>query len=537
MKKKLINDRDRLQIEALGIPEDEILRQIERFEKGVHYLKLKLPCTVNNGIRAVSEDKKKQLAHIYEEYAPKMDVVKLVPASGASSRMFKTLLKFKNEHREISRELVESRARKGNLESRELATFMTGIYQFAFSHDLKFAMFRDGLDMEALVDAGEFKEIIDYLLTEKGLNYANLPKGLIKFHFYEEGARTAFEEHLVEAEGYARNEHNRCRIHFTVSPEYKERFLSVLTRVRKRYEEGLGIEIKADFSFQDKSTDTLAVDMADKPFRLNDGTLLFRPGGHGALLKNLSRVKGDIIFIKNIDNVVPDRLKEHTFLWKKILGGILIQTQQKMFAYIKKLLANSRDAELFGEILEFISSELCITLPVDSEGRTRKAILEVLNRPLRVCGMVKNVGEPGGGPFWVEGNDGKLSLQIVESVQVDPYSEEQQKILASSTHFNPVDIVCTLRDWRGRPFNLERYVDNEAVFISEKSKDGRTLKALELPGLWNGSMAYWNTIFVEVPLITFNPVKTVNDLLREEHQPRNSKTLKSGNVRGKNFYN
>jgi len=522
MKRDFIGEKDRSQIETIGITEKEILSQIEKFEKGAPYIKLNRPCMVNDGIRVVSEKEAQELIDVFDTYAPKMVVVKFVPASGAASRMFKTLLKFNNEYKEIKRDFFESQAKANASEINELIEFMEGIYKFAFTDDLRLALSKDGFDIDKFVEAGEFKRIIEYLLTAKGLNYSKLPKGLIKFHSYKDGTRTAFEEHMVEAEGYIKNQDRRCRLHFTVSPEHKEKFLSLLEDVKNRYEKHLGVEIKVDFSVQDRSTDTIAVDMNNQPFRLSDGTLLFRPGGHGALIKNLNGIRGDLVFIKNIDNVVPDRLKAHTFYWKKVLGGILIQTQQKIFSYIKRLSTDPVSEDLLREVVEFAKTELSTELPenrvsVLSE-RTRKALLGVLNRPLRVCGMVRNVGEPGGGPFWVEGKEGTLSLQIVESAQVDPHSVEQQKILTSSTHFNPVDIVCGFRDWEGKSFDLEQYVDTEAVFISKKSKNGRDLKALELPGLWNGGMAFWNTIFVEVPLITFNPVKTVNDLLREEHQ-------------------
>jgi hypothetical protein len=277
-----------------------------------------------------------------------------------------------------------------------------------------------------------------------------------------------------------------------------------------------------DFSVQEGSTDTIAVDEEDRPFRLNDGTLLFRPGGHGALIQNLNTLEEDVVFIKNIDNVVPDRLKDDTSLWKKVLGGYLIQIQEGIFRHLKRLTVGPADGASIMEAWAFAKEVLSMLPPWGDDSITPEAsqdyLVSLFNRPLRVCGMVKNEGEPGGGPFWVEGEDKGLSLQVVESAQVDLSSEEQQKLLASATHFNPVDIVCALRDFRGKPFDLRRYVDPSTVFISKKSKDGRGLKALELPGLWNGAMAHWNTVFVEVPAITFNPVKTVNDLLRKEHQ-------------------
>jgi hypothetical protein len=521
MTESIFSKKDINQIRLIGTTPEKVISQIAMFKKGTPYLKLSRPCTVDDGIRSISDDELKQLTAIYEEYAPRKSMTKFVPASGAASRMFKTLLRFNNAYDTIQRNAIASTARQGDRDSRYILTFMEGIRRFAFYDDLKSAMAKDGLDAEALIDANQFKEIIDYLLTHKGLGYTQLPKGLIKFHHYHDSSRTAFEEHLVEAADYAKDDNGVCALHFTVSLEHRQRFEYLLKAVQVSYQESYGVRFQVGFSVQEKSTDTIAVDLGNKPFRLNDGTLLFRPGGHGALIKNLNNLRGDIIFIKNIDNVVPDKLKGHTFVWKRVLGGHLIRIQQQVFSYLERLIEDQADQELLGEAFDFAENELCVS-PVDRELMSKEArqdfLVSMLNRPIRVCGMVKNEEEPGGGPFWVEGKDGSLSPQIVESAQVDLESKDQQSVLRSSTHFNPVDIVCGVRDWQGNPFDLRKYVDPDAVFISQKSKAGRELKALELPGLWNGAMAFWNTIFVEVPLITFNPVKTINDLLRKEHQ-------------------
>ena len=522
MAESIFNKADINQIKRIGTTPEKVMSQIAMFKKGTPYLKISRPCTINDGIRSISGDEIKQLTAIYEEYAPRKSLTKFVPASGAASRMFKTLLQFNNEYDKIQKDTIASTARQGDDDSRHMLTFMEGIRRFAFFGDLKSVMDKDGLDAEALIDADQFKEIIDYLLTRKGLGYAQLPKGLIKFHHYPDSSRTAFEEHLVEAAHYAKDDDGGCALHFTVSPAHRQRFEELLEAVQVRYQERYGVRFQVGFSVQEKSTDTIAVDLDNKPFRLNDGTLLFRPGGHGALIENLNNLQGDIVYIKNIDNVVPDKLKDPTFLWKRVLGGYLIKIQQKIFSYLESLIEGPANKGLIQEAFEFATRELCIP-PSASQDLTadqarKDFLISRFNRPIRVCGMVKNIGEPGGGPFWVESQDGSLSIQIVESAQVDPESEEQQKILISSTHFNPVDIVCAVRDFRGNPFDLRKYVDTGAVFIANKSKDGRELKALELPGLWNGAMADWNTIFMEVPLITFNPVKTVNDLLRKEHQ-------------------
>ncbi len=516
------SEADKKQIEAREITQEKVISQIEMFKKGAPYLELNRPCTIGDGIRSIAEEELKQLSMIFEEYAPRKGLIKFVPASGAASRMFKTLLRFNNEYEQIQKNSIASKTRQGDKDNQHLLTVIDGIRQFAFYNDLKSVMAGDGFDADTLIGSGEFKEIIDYVLMQKGLGYAKLPKGLLKFHKHPNGNRTAFEEHLVEAADYVRDKNKMCHLHFTVSPEHRAGFDALLETVRAQYEEYYGVRFSVNFSIQEKSTDTIAVDVDNNPFRDSDGTMLFRPGGHGALIENLNKLKGDIIFIKNIDNVVPDRLKDQTFLWKRVLGGCLIQTQQKLFHYLEKLSAGPMDDELRHSAFEFAENDLGLRPPhgqgFTNEQEIQDFLVSKFNRPLRVCGMVKNVGEPGGGPFWVEAKDGSLSLQIVESAQVDSESEEQQKILISSTHFNPVDIVFAVRDFSGNPFDLRKYVDTGAVFIAGKSKDGRELKALELPGLWNGAMADWNTIFVEVPLITFNPVKTINDLLRKEHQ-------------------
>ena len=516
------SEEDIKEIELMGISLRDVESQIEMFKKGAAYLKLDRPCTIGDGIRSIPEEEAGRLVALFQDLGPKRGLTKFVPASGAASRMFKILLRCNRAHGQIHRDKISSLAQDGDEESVYLLTFMDHVRDFAFYNDLVSAMGKDGIDAKALLKEGQFKEIVDYLLTPKGLDYAQLPKGLLQFHTYGQGTRTAFEEHLVEAMDYVKDDTGLCRLHFTVSKEHRDRFQALWGAVGARYEKELGVRFQVDFSVQEQSTDTIAVDQENRPFRLRDGSLLFRPAGHGALIENLNHLKGDIVFIKNIDNVVPDSLKGHTSFWKKVLGGCLIELQQRVFSYLKSLTSGPADETLLDEGLEFANKELSIRPAWDrsstSHGARQEYLVSMLNRPLRVCGVVRNQGEPGGGPFWVQATDGSLSLQVAESVEVDPLSEEQKEIQGAATHFNPVDIVCALRDFRGRPFDLKAYVDKKAFFISEKSKDGRALKALELPGLWNGAMAHWNTVFVEVPVITFNPVKTVNDLLRKEHQ-------------------
>lgn len=520
---ELLTKADRQQLKAGGIKEEKVVAEIEIYKQGAPFLQLDRAALVGDGIKQIDDAAARDLERLFVDSAWSKEILKFVPASGAASRMFKELIQVNSELQSISLDEVVSRAAAGETSARQLYDFMLGIKKFAFFADLKAVMAEAGLEIDFLIGQGEFKEIIDYLLTAKGLNYAERPKGLLKFHQCREaGSRTAFEEHLVEAADYARGSSDAARLHFTVSPEHQTGFAQLVDEIKESCEKTYQVKFRITFSAQEKATDTIAVDLENRPFREVDGSLLFRPGGHGALLENLNCLSADIIFIKNIDNVVPDRLKGETCRWKKILGGQLLKVQKQIFLFLEKLSRRSLTKGLFDEILDFLQQELLLLPPADFDGRPDSAkcdfLIKILNRPLRVCGMVKNEGEPGGGPFWVKGKDGLLSLQIVEGAQIDIAKSDQLVILETATHFNPVDLVCGVRDWQNRDFDLKRYVDHDAVFIAQKSKDGRELKALELPGIWNGAMAYWNTIFVEVPLITFNPVKSINDLLREEHQ-------------------
>ncbi len=507
----ILSTKDMAQIKARGITEKKVFSQIELFKQKTHYLKLHRSCTLGEGIKSISADELDHILTIFEKNAPKRSITKFVPASGAATRMFKTLQEFRNG---------QNSPGKAVSESPQFVYFIENIRKFAFYNDLQAAMLKDNFDINDLLFKKSYKKIIDYLLNPKGLGYSCLPKALLKFHRYKHYARTAFEEHLAEAANYAKDENGVCRLHFTISAEHKKKFIIILEKLLPEYETLFGVQFKIDFSIQAESTDTIALDMENQPFRLDDGSLLFRPGGHGALIENLNNLKGDIIYIKNIDNIVPDRLNSFNIKWKKAIGGYLIKIQQKVFEYLEMLTNNPADKIMIRQALEFAKDELCLVPDrLTGEKAWRDFLIAAFNRPIRVCGVVKNVGEPGGGPFWVKNKNGSDSLQIVESAQVDPASKTQQKIFYSSTHFNPVDIVCGVRDYKGRPFDLRQAVDSKAVFISQKSVQGRNLKALELPGLWNGAMSGWNTVFLEVPLVTFNPVKTVNDLLRKEHQP------------------
>jgi hypothetical protein len=487
-------EKDFSQIHELGIDLETVYQQINDFKEGFPFMQLQKAATLNDGVIKLSDEQLEKYTTLYEKKVAKLTPLKFVPASGAATRMFKSLFSF----------LEEGKSDKSTDQ------FFDKLSDFAFADDLK----------KVLPQDADSKAIVDYYLTRKGLEYGTLPKGLLKFHQYENESRTALEEHLVEGANYANND-GKVKLHFTVSPEHLSRFLKLLNKVVPNYEEKFNVKFDISFSEQRRSTDTIAVNMDDTPFREKDDSLLFRPAGHGALLANLNDISADIVFIKNIDNVVPDRIKQPTIAYKKALAGVLLKYQDRIFDYQYQLKEWASEPLLM-ELSHFFEQELCVLPPVGFMGMNHNEKVmyyqKKLNRPLRVCGVVPNTGEPGGGPFWCKNPDGSTSLQIVESAQVNMENVEQKSIFNESTHFNPVDLICSMKNYRNEKFDLMKYRDPKTGFVTQKSKDGKDLKAQELPGLWNGSMADWNTIFVEVPLITFNPVKTVNDLLREEHQ-------------------
>jgi hypothetical protein len=517
----MFSEDDIKQIESHGLTLDRVRSQVETFRKGLPFTILNRPATIGDGILKINEYELERLAGIFSEESAERELIKFVPASGEASRMFRLPYSFYNRYDGIDHKIIRAEAEKGDIDHKTFLNFFENIKKFACYEDLKSVMKANGKDIEDHISKGQFNEILEYLLTSRGLNYADLPKGLIKFHRYTDDSRTPFEEHLVEAAAYARDRRGIARVHFTVAKEHERRINDHLENVRSKYE-GEGVMLDIAFSIQRPSTDTIAVDLDDKPFRTEGNKLLFRAAGHGALLENLNDLRGDIVFIKNIDNVVPDRFTKEIYFYKKALAGYLMELQKEIFHYLGIMSRNDLDEEMTENILRFLKEKLSIFVPDDFEKPSReemkKFIFSRLNRPIRVCGVVKNKGEPGGGPFWVKHGDGTLSLQIVESSQIDLENPEQKRIWESSTHFNPVDIVCGVRDYKGRQFDLRDFRDPSTAFISIRSKDGKYLKALELPGLWNGSMANWITVFIEVPLLTFNPVKTLLDLLREEHQ-------------------
>lgn len=501
---------DHHDIKARGISLQDIEKQILYFREGIPFLPVTKPAISGSGILHPNEDTLDDFIKLYDSGLNGEKVLKFVPASGAATRMFKDLFTYL----ESSKESQPDKA---------VSFFTTGLKDFAFYGHLESVLVKKGLDPESLLNKKDYAEIINALLGIDGLNYSNMPKGLLTFHRYGDNTRTAFEEHLVEGALYCRGGDGIVRIHLTVSPEHLESFKALYNNVRVNLEKEHNVKYEVGFSTQNPSTDTIAVDTDNNPFRDSNGKLVFRPGGHGALLENLDGLGADIIFIKNIDNVVPDHLKSETVRFKKSLAGMLLSYRGRIFHYLNMLEDKLHiESGLLEEIRIFLEDELGVISPPDIDHlatpEIKKYLVSKLNRPVRVCGMVRNAGEPGGGPFWVKNSDGSVSLQIAESSQINLANPLMKKLFDASTHFNPVDLVCSVKDFRGEKFDLHQFSDPGTGFISAKSMEGRELKALELPGLWNGAMANWNTIFVEVPLSTFNPVKTINDLLRQQHK-------------------
>ena len=477
----MFTQQDLQQIREHGLTPELAETQLENFRRGFPFLNVVRAASPGDGVLMVTPAEADAAAERYEKEAAQLGVVKFVPASGAATRMFKELFEFVND----------GKRGKG------IDTLLENIGKFAFWPELK-AVLPVGADDRAVVSA----------IVKEGLDYGRKPKGLVTFHAYPEGARKAVEEHLVEGATYAAAG-GVARIHFTVSPEHVAGFEELLEEKVSFYENKFGIRYDISFSVQKPSTDTLAVNPDNTPFRQDDGSLLFRPAGHGALIENLNEIDADIVFIKNIDNVTTDARRGDTIRFKKVLAGVLLDLQERAFEYLKALEVGGAELE---PIAEFIEKRLCVKLPADYDTALLRAVLD---RPIRVCGMVRNEGEPGGGPFWVGNPDGTESLQIAESSQISP---DDLPLMKSATHFNPVDLVCGVRDSKGRRFDLRKYTDPATGFISSKSSGGRDLRAQELPGLWNGAMAKWNTVFVDVPITTFSPVKVVQDLLRPQHQ-------------------
>ena len=495
----MFTQKDIRQIEERGADLGQIEQQIEHFKKGFPWMKIAGPATPARGIRVLSEEEARAAAAYYEK-AGVQGKCKFVPASGAASRMFKDMFSG-----------LEKLEAGEDLPADAPGTrFAARIKEFAFYTPELFGEPED--------TASYRKATLRKLLKDDGLAYGAKPKGVLKFHRYPDEVRTAIAEHLVEAQDYMKGADGTCHLVVTISPEHRTLFEAAVAEVKSVYEKKYGVRYDIVFTYQDKATDTIAVDPDNEPFRTEDGSLLFRPAGHGALIHNLNQVESELVSIKNIDNVAHEKYLPTTSLYKKVLMGEALRLRDRIFSYLRKL-DEAPSAALCSEIEAFLSETLCVQIPEAADEAARVAVLRAkLNRPIRVCGMVRNEGEPGGGPYIILGKDGCTSLQILESVQINKQDPAAAGAMAQATHFNPVDLVCLLRDYQGQRFDLLQHVDPEAGFMSSKSYQGRELKALEMPGLWNGAMSDWNTLFVEVPLETFNPVKVVLDLLRPAHQ-------------------
>lgn len=507
----MFSKSDSEQINAHGISPQSAQRQWDVVSLNTTDVELIKPALKNDGLFFFEESEAKRAISDYQRKTSEKKIIKFVPASGAATRMFKDLFEAWN-HLKIDSSYPVSDSAK---------LFFDKLPTLAFYNLLQECMEKQGYNLAECLNKRDYGIVLKYLLTEEGLNYAHLPKGLLLFHQYESSKRTAFEEHLIEAAEYACDENKIARLHFTVSKEHEELFKKHCWEVVPYYENKFGVKYQIEFSLQHPSTDTIAFTQDNQVFRDEKGNLLFRPGGHGSLIENLNTLDADIVLIKNIDNVTLDELKTDTYIYKKLLVGFLLDLQQQVFDYLKSLDAQKSDKKMVEDIERFLQENFFIHLPelyreLSLEEKQR-FLYRTLNRPIRVCGMVKQENEPGGGPFWTKAANGNLSLQIVETSEMNLSDPKQKEILNNSMFFNPVDLVCSLKNHKGEKFDLSEYIDHSRYFVSEKSHNGNVLKAIENPGLWNGAMSDWLTVFVAVPLSTFTPVKTVNDLLRKEH--------------------
>lgn len=512
------SEKDITLLNTKGISLEEVQNQLALFNQGIPFSDLRAAATIGNGIFSYSEQEQQELALVFEKEKENIDILKFTPASGAATRMFKFLFTFLEEY-DPDQETVNAYINKKNAQN--LRLFFVGLDSFPFFETVQEKLReRYPENGQTNVDKNRYR-FVQAMLGKTELDFGSIPKGLFPFHKYKRKNATAFEEHLYEATLYAKTK-GRARLHFTISQEHLENFKKKFKECQETIEKKTATTFDISYSFQKASTDTIAVTQDNVPVRTQEGKLCLRPGGHGALINNLNEQLADIIFIKNIDNVVVYNYKEHAAFYKKVLAGKLLQLQKQSFNFLKIIDAGVIDEATILEIVHFLQNAFNLKLSSDFEKFSHKYqieyVREQLDRPVRVCGMVKNEGEPGGGPFWVKHESGKISLQIIESVQIDPKNERQLQIKSGSTHFNPVDIVCGVKDYKGQKYDLHKFVDRKGAFITHKTREGKPIKAIEHPGLWNGAMAHWNTIFVEVPLITFNPVKNVNDLLKATHQ-------------------
>lgn len=512
------NSNDFIRITNRNINLETVSNQFQLLINGLPKINIDRPAILNDGIEPLSEEQAKYFATIFDGKKENIKIKKFVPASGAASRMFKFLTEFINDFKPNEETINAYINRK---KDKNLPIFLVAKEKFAFYDAVLETAKKKTPNFNNCSKDEQDYAFIKAMLSPTHFNFANKPKGVLPFHKYANNhIATAIEEHLNECVFYA-GTNNESHVHFTVSEEHQEEFELVINSIKNKLELQNNISINVKYSYQHKATDVIAVDLDGKPFRDENDQLVFRPGGHGALIDNLNNLQADVIFIKNIDNVIQNHIQEVS-LYKKALAGKLIQLQESIFDYLKLLDSNHVNAENLNEIVDFLETNLKIATTDDFSKYTKESKIEylhaILNRPIRVCGMVKNEGEPGGGPFWVRDQKGNTFLQIIEASQIDA---DQTKILERATHFNPVDLVCGTKNYKGEYFNLHQFIDPNTGFIVEKNNNGKPLKAYELPGLWNGAMAKWLTLFVEVPLFTFNPVKTVNDLLKPAHQSGN----------------
>lgn len=501
MKKRIFSAQEIRQIKALGIVPAQVEQQLSFFRQGPGYLRLNRPCAIRDGIIAFTPGQQRKLIDLYESELGFYNVIKFVPASGAASRMFADWFS-----------------------ALEKEGFGSGKMERKFFQDIRrlpfFPLIAEGKTGKKLLQKKNINDLLRYILGADGLNYGNLPKALIPFHSYPQGLRTALEEHILEAPAYIASAKNICHLHFTLSAEHRREIARFLKRIIGGREK-VGL-IKCTLSVQAASTNTIAVDENNMPLRNARGELVFRAGGHGTLLRNLNDLDADLIFVRNIDNITPEKLSAQNLPYRKMLGGLALKVQKENFVLLHYLDEGNPDPSVLDGIVEYCTRTLNIVFPPGFARQSKKkkiqTLFSFLNRPLRICGMVRNDGEPGGGPFWVEEKDGTQTMQIVESAQVDKTNPGQAAIWEQAGYFNPVDMVCCIKDYQGDKFILDNYVNKNAYLITNKNEKGMKFKALEVPGLWNGGMAYWNTVFVELPLKVFNPVKTVYDLLRPEHR-------------------
>lgn len=516
----MFSNKDRKYFKSNDISLQTVKEQLLNYKNNFPKAKLEKAATIGDGILKVDSD---TVNKYIEEYNFKMNdysIHKMIPASGAASRMFQQLYEFKETYNGSQEDFLKLNT---NQEPGSMYYFFHNLHLLPFYKELRDNLMLRGYYIEQLLEKCEYNFIIDEIISEDGLKYGDMPKGLIKFHSHLEAAVTPMEEHLVEAAHYCKNRKGNAYLNYTVSEDHLKTFKRYLKENRKKYENKYDTKFKVSFSVQKKSTDSIAIDLHNNVIRDEKGLPLLRQSGHGALIENLNDIKANIVYIKNIDNVLPDRLKPETYRYKKFIGGLLISLKEQTNEYLKTLSRNRNlPKEKLEKILTFCTEKLSIKHPesIDklSIQELEEYLFNTLNRPMRVCGMVINLGEPGGGPFWIKNKEGKHTLQIVEKAQIDTKNKKQKNILDNSTHFNPVDIVCSITDYKNKKFNLLEFVDKTTGFITEKNHNGKKIKGQELPGLWNGAMANWITVFVEVPIETFSPVKTIQDLFKIEHR-------------------